>query len=287
MTVSGFSFVRNGVTFDYPFIESISSLLPLCDEFVLAVGKSEDNTLDRIRALNSPKLKIIETAWDASVRSGGAILAQQTNIALDHVRGDWAVYLQADEVLHEDDLQTIRKSMEESQQDQRVEGLLFGYKHFYGSYNYVGDSRKWYRREVRAIKPSAGVRSWGDAQGFRIGERKLSVRLIPATVYHYGWVKPPAIQQLKQKQFNKLWHSDAWVQENVTEAKEFDYSNGGRLALFQGSHPSVMTKRIRRSNWEFRYDPSRVRQPLRESFLDWAERKSGYRFAEYKNYKLV
>ncbi|MGB2867169.1 MAG: glycosyltransferase family 2 protein [Bacteroidota bacterium] len=287
MTVSGFSFVRNGITFDYPFVESISSLLPLCDEFVIAVGKSQDETLDRIHSLKSPKLKIIETVWDDTLRSGGSILAQQTNRALDHVKGDWAIYLQADEVLHENDLQIIRTSMEESLNDKRVEGLLFGYRHFYGSYNYVGDSRRWYRREVRAIKPSNGVRSWGDAQGFRIGGRKLTVRLIPATVYHYGWVKPPAIQQLKQKQFNKLWHSDEWVQQNVAATEDYDYSNGGRLARFEGTHPAVMQKRVEHADWDFRYDPSKVRQPFGEALLDWIERRSGYRLAEYRNYNLI
>ena len=287
MTVSGFSFVRNGITFDYPFIESIASLLPLCDEFVIAVGRSDDDTLGRLHSLKSPKLKIIETVWDKTLRSGGAILAQQTNVALDHVKGDWAIYLQADEVLHENDLQTIRTSMEESLHDPHVEGLLFGYKHFYGSYNYTGDSRRWYRREVRAIKPSPGVRSWGDAQGFRIGNRKLNVRLIPATIYHYGWVKPPAIQQLKQKQFNKLWHSDEWVQQNVPATEEYDYSRGGRLAPFEGTHPSVMKERVMQATWDFRYDPSKINQPFKEGFLDWIERKTGYRLAEYRNYKLV
>lgn len=287
MNVSGFSFVRNGVTFDYPFLESLQSILPLCHEFVIAVGESDDDTLERIRALNCPKIKIIETVWDESLRSGGSVLAQQTNIALDHVTGDWAFYLQADEVVHERDLPTIEQALRMYLADQRVEGLLFPYLHFYGSYQYVGTSRRWYRREVRVVRTGIGVRSWKDAQGFRIGGRKLRVKLVEAPIYHYGWVKPPEIQQAKQQSFNKLWHSDDWVEKNVNQTATYDYSNGGRLTLFEGTHPAVMQQRVNAQHWSFEYDPARVRQSPKERILDWLEQKIGVRIGEYKNYELM
>lgn len=287
MNVSGFSFVRNGVKFDYPFLESIQSILPLCHEFVIAVGKSDDDTLDRIRALRSPKLKIIETVWDESLRTGGSVLAQQTNIALDHVTGDWAFYLQADEVVHERDLPKIEQALRQYLPDQRVEGLLFPYLHFYGSYQYVGASRRWYRREVRVIRTGIGVRSWKDAQGFRIGDRKLRVKLVDASIYHYGWAKPPEIQQAKQESFNKLWHPDDWVRKHVAQTAMYDYSNGGRLRLFEGTHPAVMEQRVKSQYWSFNYDPAKVRQSKKERMLDWVERMTGVRIGEYKNYELI
>lgn len=233
MRVTGFTFIRNGVIYDYPFLESIKSLLPLCDEVVVAVGQSQDDTLNQIKSLQSSKLNILETVWDESSRSGGAVLSQQTNLALEQITGDWAIYLQADEVLHENDYSTITNSMLHCNDVRAVEGLLFNYKHFYGSYKYVGDSRRWYRREIRIVRPNIGVRSWGDAQGFRIHKRKLRVKLIDANVYHYGWVKSPQIQQLKQKYFNKLWHTDDWVERNVVNTIEYDYRRGGRLRLFE------------------------------------------------------
>ncbi|MEX1138956.1 MAG: hypothetical protein WEF53_06410 [Bacteroidota bacterium] len=134
MKVSGFSFVRNAIAFDYPFLESIQSVVPLCDEFIIAVGHSDDETVARIESLQSPKIVIIPTTWDGSLRSGGAVFAQRTNVALDRMKSDWAVYLQADEVLHEKDLMEIRKTMEENLGDPRVEGLPFSYKHFYHSH---------------------------------------------------------------------------------------------------------------------------------------------------------
>ncbi len=287
MTISGFTFVRNGNKYGYPFVESIQSLLPLCDEIVVAVGNSDDGTLETIQSMNSPKIRILETTWDDSLRTGGHILAQQTDLALREVKGDWAFYLQADEVVHENDLEQIRNATQDALGDESIEGLLFKYHHFYGSYRYVGDSRRWYRREIRIVRNHIGASSWGDAQGFRIDGRKLRVKLIDAFIYHYGWVKPPHTQQQKQETFNRLWHTDDWIKRNVKSVPEFDYSNGGKLALFQGTHPKVMDQRIRQEDWIFNYDERKVQQTLRERILDRLERMTGYRIAEYKNYDLL
>jgi len=287
MTLSGFSFVRNGMKFAYPFCESILSVLPIVDEFVIAVGRSDDNTLEQIKAINSDKIKIIETVWDDSLREGGKTLAQQTNIALKNISSDWGLYLQADEVVHEKDLPTIQHACKEYLNNAKVEGLLFSYKHFYGSYEYVGDSRRWYRNEIRIVRNNIGINSWGDAQGFRINDRKMKVRNIEAEIFHYGWVKSPTHQQQKQKSFHKLWHSDSWVNEKLGKGEKYDYSHGGKLSRFLGTHPSVMKERIAQQDWEFLYDGFSVRAPIKESFMNWIENKTGFRVGEYKNYELI
>jgi len=287
MKVSGFTFIRNALLFDYPFLESLSSLLPLCDEVVVAVGRSDDETLEKLQSLQSQKITLIETVWDENLRSGGAILAQQTNIALDRVKGDWAIYLQADEVLHEKDYTVIRRAMEAHLQDHRVEGLLFSYKHFYGSYDYVGVSREWYRNEIRVVQTGIGVRSWGDAQGFRIEGRKMRVKPVDATIYHYGWVKPPEKQQAKQRSFNRWWHSDAWVQQHVGTTEQYAYETGKQLAPFTEPHPSVMQERVRSQSWNFPYDPSRRTVSLKRRVLRWIEMVTGKRLGEYRNYEII
>ncbi len=287
MRVSGFTFVRNGIRFDYPFIESLRSLLPLCDEVVVAVGNSDDGTRERLLELHEPKLRLIDTTWDESLRVGGRILAQQTDVALNAVTGDWAIYLQGDEVLHEKDYDIIRAALASEGAAPEVEGFLLRYLHFYGGHSYIGDSRRWYRREVRIIRNGIGVQSWGDAQGFRIKGRKLRVRPLDADVYHYGWVKPPAVQQLKQRSFNKLWHSDEWVARNVASTAEYDYARGGKLKRFEGTHPSVMRERVVGQSWTFTYDPKRLRLSPRERFLELIERTTGWRIGEYRNYELL
>src|ERR1035437_2435998 len=168
MQVSGFTIVRNAVTFDYPVVEAITSVLPLCDEFIVNVGDCDDGTLELIQSINSPKIKIIQSTWDDTLREGGKLLAVETNRAFDAVSAGshWAFYIQSDEVLHEKYLDTVRVGMEAHKYNLHVEGLLFDYTHFYGSYDYVGDSRRWYRNEIRVIRNDKEIRSYKDAQGF-------------------------------------------------------------------------------------------------------------------------
>lgn len=289
MKVSGFSFIRNAIKFDYPILESIQSVLPLCDEFIIAVGNSDDKTLELIQSINDPKIKIIETIWDDSLREGGRVLALETDKALKEISkdSDWAFYIQGDEVIHEKDLKTIREGMLKWKDDKKVEGLLFNYMHFYGSYDFVGDSRRWYRNEIRVIRNNAEVRSFKDAQGFRINDRKLKVKPINAFVYHYGWVKSPEYQQNKAQNFNKFWCSDEWIEKNIPKVDKFDYSNIDSLKRFEGTHPEIMMKRIKQINWNFSFDPSIKNFDKRTAFLQFVEKYSGWRIGEYKNYKRI
>jgi glycosyltransferase involved in cell wall biosynthesis len=287
MIVSGFTFIRNGVKFDYPFLESIRSFLPVVDELVVAVGDCEDSTRELLLSLSSPKLKIVDTVWDPHLRSGGSILAQQTNVALDHISGDWGFYLQGDEVIHEDDQAIIRQACLEALPLNQIEGLLFDYVHFYGGYQWIGNSRRWYRREVRIIRNGIGVRSWGDAQGFRRQGKKLHVQPVNARIYHYGWVKPPKAQQDKLRSFHRLWHSDERAERMVKEGPEYAYEDGGRLKLFAGTHPAVMHDRVKAQSWEFEYQPERLKVPVKDRVLDALEDLTNIRVGEYKNYALL
>jgi hypothetical protein len=222
MFVSGFTIARNVVKADYPIREAVFSILPLCDEMVIAVGQSDDHTLEYIRSFDSPKIKIIETVWDDTLREGGKVLAVETNKALDAVNpnADWCFYIQADECLHEKHIEQVRSGMLEFKDDKRVEGLLFDYVHFYGSYDYVANSRNWYRKEIRVIRNDKRIRSYKDAQGFRLDDRKLNVAQLDAEIFHYGWVKHPKQQLEKLKQARKFWHSDEFLEIEYADAEE-------------------------------------------------------------------
>lgn len=288
MKVSGFTFIRNAIKYDYPIVESIQSILPLCDEVVVAVGKSEDATLALIQALNSSKIRIIETEWDLSLRQGGQVLAVETNKALAAVSGDsdWCFYIQGDEVVHEKYHPTIQNAMRHFKDDEKVEALLFKYLHFYGSYDFVGDSRKWYRNEIRIIRNLKGIQSYKDAQGFRMHGHKLKVKEIEAYIYHYGWVKPPEKQSEKIKNFQYHWHSDEYIDKNKPDER-FDYGRIDSLKPFTESHPKVMHKRIANKNWQFDFDPTQKNFGLKTSLLYQLEKWTGIRIGEYKNYKKI
>jgi glycosyltransferase involved in cell wall biosynthesis len=286
MFVSGFTFVRNAVKLDYPILESIQSLLPLVDELVIALGDSEDQTEELIQSIGSDKIRIIHTIWDTDLREGGKVLAIETDKALAAIseKADWAIYLQADECLHEDDYDSIRAAMQQALHHKKVDGLLFKYRHFYGSYDYLGDSRTWYRNEIRIIRAHQGITSWKDAQGFRKNARKLKVKEINACVYHYGWVRPPDKMMAKSLEANRYWHDDQWINERFDADKDFDYSQIDSIALFKGTHPKVMHQRIAARNWSFNRDPSNKRFSLKEACLYYIEKWTGWRIGEYKNY---
>ena len=289
MKVSGFTIVRNAIKFDYPVVEAITSVLPVCDEFIVAVGNSEDDTRNMILSIGDPKIRIIDTVWDDSLREGGKVLAVETNKALDAISpgSTWAFYIQADEVIHEKYLQAIRAAMEKWESDPEVEGLVFSYTHFWGSYQYIGDSREWYRREVRVIRNDRQIRSWLDAQGFRKNGRKLLVATVEAVVYHYGWVKPPEAQQAKQQTFHRYWHTDRWIEKSVPKSDAFDYTGMNFLSQFTGTHPQVMIKRIVDQKWQFSPDQPWKRHSLKSIILHFIEKKTGWRVGEYRNYKIV
>ena len=290
MKVAGFTIARNIVKADYPLKEALLSVLPLCDDFVIAVGNSDDGTKDYLVSMNEPKIRLFDTVWDDNKRVGGAVLADETNKALSQVPrdADWLVYIQADECLHEKYIPAVQSAMEKYLHDEQVDALLFDYLHFYGNYSMVGDSRRWYRNEIRIIKNHRKIISWKDAQGFRtVDAKKLKVAHCGACIYHYGWVKHPKFQQQKQAQFHRLWHDDQFMDEKVLQTDSFDYSKIDSLKRFDGSHPAVMMPRVNAINWTFDVDPSQKNFGIKARFLYWIEKTFGWRVGEYKNYLLI
>lgn len=291
MKVAGFTFIRNAVKYDYPIVEAIRSILPLCDEVIVSIGNSEDGTEELIRSIVSPKIKIYHSQWDDSLREGGRVLAEETNKAFDHIPADfdWCLYIQADEVIHEKYYPVIRAGMEKYKNDLRVEGLLFKYLHFYASYDYVGDSRKWYDYEIRIIRNDKSIRSYRDAQGFRKNGEKLRVKSIDAYIYHYGWVKHPYHQLQKINNFQKMWApaDEQPVKISKEEESLFDYSDIDSLQKFKDTHPVVMQDRVNKKNWSFDFDISQKKFSLSDRILYWIEKKTGKRLFDYQNYKII
>ncbi|MBK8052234.1 MAG: glycosyltransferase family 2 protein [Saprospiraceae bacterium] len=289
MHVTGFSFIRNAIKYDYPVVEAIQSILPLCDDFVVAVGNSDDETLQLIESLDHQKIKIIQTIWDDTLRKEGKVLAVETDKAFQAIseKADWCIYIQGDEVLHEKYHDSVKSAMEQYAKDDRVDGLLFDYLHFYGSYDYIATSSAWYKHEVRVIRNNKSIYSYRDAQGFRKNNNEvLNVKPVKAVIHHYGWVKPPVNMQLKQKYFQKLWHNDEWVREHVSSGDEFDYSEIDRLEVFKGSHPKVMQERIKRLNWRFSHDISRNKISVKDRLKHLAKKYLGKDFS-YRNYRII
>jgi glycosyltransferase involved in cell wall biosynthesis len=295
MKVTGFSFIRNAVTFQYPIEEAIRSILPLCDEVVVAVGRSTDNTRELVAAI-SPKVRIIDTDWDTSLKEGGRVLAVETDKAYRAISPDtdWCIYIQGDEVLHEDGHEAIRQAMQRWKDDKQVDGLLLKYRHFFGSYDYIGVEGQWYRHEIRVLRRSDDIYSYRDAQGFRKGDnQKLRVKPVDAYVHHYGWVQDPKVMKAKFNVKDNMYHgadneiASASDVSTIVVPEGYAFSLVKSLAPYEGRHPAVMQERINRMDWQFHWDMNRNQFRFKDKFKNFMERWTGWRPFTYKNYKIV
>jgi hypothetical protein len=265
MKISGFSMARNADKLYYPFREAILSVLPIVDEFVIAIGKGDpdDKTRKVVENIGSEKIRIIDTTWDLEKYPRGMENAHQTDIAKSYCTGDWLIYIQADEVIHEKYLQEITFKCNKYLEDKEVEGMLFKYMHFWGDYWHHQTSHHWYKREIRIIRNDPEIHSWESAQSFRriphfdgVSYRKkentfkLKVVELDAYIYHYGWVRPPVVMVEKNKSLSVIHRANHQLEEmEEKKLRTFDYGPLNLLTEFTSSHPAVMDDRISRFDW--------------------------------------
>jgi hypothetical protein len=313
MKISGFTFVRNAEKLFIPAVEAISSILPIVDEFVVAVGRSEDGTRDLIASIPSPKIRIIDTEWETSEYPKNTVFARETDKAKAACTGDWLFYMQCDEVLHEKYLPIVKDYLTRYIHDVEVEGFIFKYKHFWGDFGHYNNSHVFYDYEIRIIRNLPEIRSWKDAQSFRKftqfdgsyeayeqqGGTKLKVVNLPAEIYHYGWVRPPALMMKKSKVSSISYRGAAATEAKFSQyAEAFDYGPLGALPCFSDQHPKVMAEWIKRFDWkgELNYGKNfpHVAHPekherLKYRWLSWIENRllGGRRIGAFKNYSIL
>jgi len=316
MKISGFTMAKNAAKLYYPIKQAIRSILPLVDEFVVALGDcdQDDQSRDEILSINSGKIKIINTVWNIEKYPRGMEHAHQTDIAKNHCTGDWLFYVQSDEVVHEKYLQLIQNKCEEYLDNRNVEGFLFKYRHFWGDFDHYQNSHCWYRKEIRIIRNDPEIHSWESAQSFRripdfngINYRqhnqtyKLKVIELDAYIYHYGWVRPPTLMSSKMKAFTTIHRGKEKVEEMIRKKQfngSYDYGPLNRLPVFKDTHPEVMADWIDKFDWkdELRYDgPLSTNRPrakhdlLKYRFISFLENNllAGRRLGEFKNYIVV
>jgi hypothetical protein len=316
MKISGFTIGKNISKLYYPIKESILSILPIVDEFIVVLGDSDpdDTTRKEIESIGSDKIKIYSSVWDTDKYTNGTILAQQTDLAKSYCTGDWLFYIQADEVIHEKDLPKIKKRCEQLADDKEVEGLLFKYIHFWGDYNHYQSSHGWYKNEIRIIRNLPDIHSWRDAQSFRKipdfdnlnyrqkeGAFKLKVAKSDASVFHYGWVRPPSCVRIRIREFRTLYIGKEAFEKRAKENPKyasFDYGPMDKLPVFKGTHPKVMQDWIAKMNWQTELQltgkPNENRMPhkhegFRYRFVSFLEKYIflGRPIWEFKNYFIV
>jgi len=288
MRLAGCSIVSNAARLDFPIVPVVRSLLAVCDEVVVNVGPPEDGTLELLEGLREPRLRLIRGEWDPAL--GGHVLAVETNRALAAVRGDWAIPLQADEVLHEDDTPRLREALRAADRDSSVEGLLFDYLHFYGGFHQLATNRTWIRREVRAIRPGGAVRSFAEAQGFRVmpAGRRVRARVTGCRVFHYGWARPIAALNAKREIDHAIYHATDGRPMRPPLPDRMPGEIG--LTPYRGGHPAVARDWIAQRERRVPAGPLPIRWNARQvqiALLHGLERLTGWRPFEFRNYTIV
>ncbi|MCP4703461.1 MAG: hypothetical protein GY865_02530 [candidate division Zixibacteria bacterium] len=301
MTISGFTIIRNATKFHFPIKESIESILPIVDEFIVALGDcdADDTTRQQIESIGSSKIIIFDRPWDKKLFIDGHIFRDETTFALNQCKGDWCFYLQADEVVHENDLETIKQACNIYIDDTEVEGMLFNYNHFWGDYDHYLYHHGWYQKEIRIVRNNIGVESFCDAQSFRIkNTQKLNVIQLPSFIYHYGWVRPPQLM-IEKKEEQDSMHHGVNEKEQKEETKEvYDYGPLGRLPVFDGTHPNVMNQLLKEISWIQHLDygkklnlsrPLNKHEKLKYRFFTYIEQKlnGGRHLFGYSNWNLL
>ena len=290
MKVSAFTFLRNGQQLGYPFVASIRSILPIVDEFVVALGPCDDDTEQMLRAIGDPKIRIIPTHWNERIKNDysvkGFVYGQQKSIALFNCTGDWAFYLEGDEIIHESELAKIRAAMEKHLDDPRIEALAFDYLHFYGNANTVAWSPRWYRSEVRILRNT--IPAWGPEGLFFVVLDSHKRGHYPraahtgATIYHYGWVRSEAQMNLKAAAIEKFWHNQA------KPAADYSRIDAATLKPFTGTHPKPIQTWLPQAAGIFQADPSYrlTKRDKKHRLMLKLEQWFGFRFNK-KHYKLI
>ena len=285
MKVSAFTFIKNGQILGYPFLQSIKSILPIVDEFVINVGNSEDDTLKLIRSIDDKKIRVIESKWNDMMQNRGYVYGQQKMIAQFNCTGDWAFYIEGDEVYHESELDQIKKSMEIHLNDSNVEALVFDFYHFYGNANTILNSPGWYRSEARIIKNS--VRSYApDGLFWLVLESNKKGRYPRAkhtgvTCYHYGWVRSENQMNLKSSKIQKYWGG---------EPVKIDYTQMDQSIIheFLGPHPGIIKDWLPKDAGLYKVDSSYkpTRKQIKHRLMIKLENFFGLELSK-KHYKLV
>lgn len=208
MTLGGCTFIYNGLKFDYCFRETIQCLKDLCDEVVICAIPSDDGTIEAIRPLLDAKTKLIivdEELWNAT--HGKERLSYFSNIAIANLTTDYTIYIQGDEVLHQDSFKAIREAIETGKNGFMCSRLNL-WRDPYSMLKVEGNRNPCSPQVIRLAKRQ--YRCIGDAESLNAQASFDYVNDI--LIYHAGFVRKREVMKSKVQ----------WMQTKVFDMAEYD-----------------------------------------------------------------
>jgi hypothetical protein len=260
MKISACTIIKNATKFSYPIIESINSLLPFTDEYIINIGNSEDDTKELLikEFGNNSKVIMFDSIWEGK-EQGMAFFRNQTNLSLKKCKKDWIFYLQGDEAVHEDDMKKLKYELEIAEKNNK-KAIMFNFLHFEKDYRHTkkGYSEGFdaYEEEIRIIKNNEGIFSHGDAMGFAYQNYDLKalpqfIHKVDFNIYHYGYVKEEETMLEKKLYLKEFYFSDPsftneqrQIENGKIRSKNGKYIFSKQVNEFNGTHPSSMKNKI-------------------------------------------
>jgi hypothetical protein len=242
--LSGTTMIRDGVLYDYCFVESIKCLQELCEEVIICDAGSTDGTVEILRQLEDNKTKVIyrePDEWESLKPIGKERLNYFSNLAIEQVSHEWNYYQQGDEVTSQDCYDAIHKAVNcgisHSYFVKRIN--LWGSP--YTRLNVMQNRMPCSEAIVRLAQ--SRFRTYSDAESICV-DAVSDMFFKDITMVHYGFVRKPEIMLKKainmQDEVFQMGSHDVKL-DNCDKFEPERWFSGNDLVPFN-EHPKIMQK---------------------------------------------
>lgn len=262
ITIGGNVCVRNGLELDYCFKDAIESLLPVCDTVTVCDGCSNDGTLEFLRdwSARDSRIRLCVYPWP-NPKGDPSFWVEWLNYCRIHIREDYQIQLDADEILSESSYPVIRHF--------RDTGVPHGTAFWCRRYNFWGDTHHLIphgvccsHRVVRVAPQPIWMASDGpDPRGNALVAIAVEPPE-PIEIFHYGFLRKREAFFEKARRLQHYFFHPEPVQRYDARLDDVEHKPGNwmmdikgidwlkDLIPFDGKHPERMKPWLKERGWE-------------------------------------
>lgn len=248
MTLGGNICIRNGFDLDYCWREAIQSLVNVCDVVSVSDGESTDGTQEAIREWMKYEPKIVLNVYPWPNPKGNPDwYVDWLDYNRNHLQADWQFQLDADEILHENSYDEIRRFID-GPQDRT--GVVTRFNFWKDGQHLIPDGFCCSKRPIRLSPQKLFLASDGyDQRGERAAALGTATKI---EIGHYGFIRKPE-QFFKKERLLQGMYFDSY-DPRLEKAETFQ---GNWMAMegvtgwedkldpFTGTHPAIIHEWLR------------------------------------------
>lgn len=250
-TLAGILCVRNGFELDYNWEISGESLLGVCDELVLSDCESSDGTRERMNewSARDSRITLHSYPWSNPINTN-EWWVDWLNTARQHAKSDAVMFLDADEVLHEDSYETVRRAA-----DNGLAGFCHRYN-FWRDAQHLIPEGKCCGHEVLRIGPKNNwfPSDYPDPHG-RDADIIAKAQHLDIRIFHYGFLRKREAFFKKAREVQRIWAGTFDPRLEAAEKFEGNWSEmpgvtgwENQLVDFTGTHPKIAHQWLKERN---------------------------------------